>query len=82
MIKGKVYDVKDWRGQALDTPNPYDDEKGEMTSHTSTAVTPLSEAEPSGLGYKSDLSDAKIVQCLSEGKKQMEDGQCRYAGVS
>ena len=42
--------------EALHTPNPYDDEKGEPCS---------------SLGYESDLSGAKIVQCLSEGNLSM-----------
>ena len=59
--------------QALHTPNPFDDEKGEVGSHNSAAVTPLSEPEhtqPSTVlsqGYDSDLSGAKIIQCLMEG---------------
>ena len=55
--------------EALHTPNPYDDEKGEVTSHASAAVTPLSETEPgqTSFGYDSDPSGAKIITCLSEG---------------
>ena len=58
--------------QVLHSPNPFDDEKGEVpTSHNSAAVTPLSETQdqpPLGsLGYDSDLSGAKIVSYLSEG---------------
>ena len=51
--------------EALYTPNPFDDEKGELPSHNSAAVTPLSETDqnPSiSLGYDSDLSGSVIIQ--------------------
>ena len=42
-----------------------------MSSHHNSApVTPMSDAEPvvnTSLGYESDLSGARIVQCLSDG---------------
>ena len=50
--------------EALHTHNPFDDEKGEVS-------TPLSETDHHSavlsLGYDSDLSGAKIIHCLMEG---------------
>ena len=50
--------------QALHTPNPFDDEKGEVASHASAAVTPLSEAEPAHAQVNTLLSLVNTVITL------------------
>ena len=65
--------------QTVHAPNPFDDEKGEVHSVSSAAVTPLSSTTPTDTraagtdtqthsqGWETELSGTKILQCLMEG---------------